>query len=155
MSANAIIIIPTQGRFYLHAPWLGESSRCWIKEACGQGTRPEWVKGKPVSFLPTWNHWEVSRVHLNQVIEGALKRYQTVTVYRMVASQVRCDVRCVEAKGHDCVCSCGGRNHKGTTAGFHVVGDTTLAGSGSSRWTRIDYARQPELSWTDLLADAA
>lgn len=151
---SAVIVVPNQGRFYLHAPWLGESSRSWIKEACGSGTRPEWVRGKPVTMLPTDSHWEIARSHLNRVIEGALKRYETVIVYRMVASQVRCDLRCVEARGHDCVCSCGGRNHRGTTEGFTLVSDTTLAGTGSSRWTRMEYARQAHPAWTRLLAMA-
>lgn len=26
---------------------------------------------------------------------------------------VRCDARCVNAKGHNCECSCGGENHAG------------------------------------------
>lgn len=45
-----------------------------------------------------------------------------------VSQSTKCDTRCVEAEGDDCVCSCGGMNHKGSDIGYYQVGETTLVG---------------------------
>lgn len=36
---------------------------------------------------------------------------QRAVAFRAAKTRHRCDVRCEEATGNDCSCSCGGRNH--------------------------------------------
>jgi hypothetical protein len=43
-----------------------------------------------------------------------------------ISATVQCDKRCVGARGDECVCSCGGINHRGGEAGYLQVGETTL-----------------------------
>lgn len=152
---SAVIVVPPKGRFFMHAPWMGGSSRSWIMDACGIATRPLWVRDKPVEMLPSSSHWEISRTHLDHIIEGALRQYDTVVVHRKIVSKIVCDRRCTNAKGHDCICSCGGRRHRGSETGLRLIGSTTLVGSGSSHWTRMEYARPAPMSWPELLEKAA
>lgn len=41
-------------------------------------------------------------------------------------SDGRCDTRCVNAQGPECVCSCGGANHGGSYYPYTLVSETTL-----------------------------
>jgi hypothetical protein len=51
----------------------------------------------------------------------------------------KCDTRCREAEGAECVCSCGGQYHGGDntyTRGWRLVGTTTLFKTG---WTEREW----------------
>lgn len=118
---------PAQGRLEVHIPWREGGNRKVIKRICGTLTRPQWDGDR--------KRWMIARAHFTPLI-GALKaEYGQVRVITAHCDAEGCDARCLQARGIECVCSCGGRNHGGLnsyTAGWRLVG--TVA-SGETEWS--------------------
>lgn len=97
-----------------------EGNREWLHESLGARIRPEWNK--------TAKRWELARSHLRAVVLALAERFGTVDVYLEFSTQERCDVRCRDARGDDCTCSCLGDNHGGAAywKDWQEVGETTL-----------------------------
>lgn len=77
--------------------------------------------------------WLVARGKMHTVVDY-LRQYGDVEVYIDGKVTQKCDTRCTQAKGDDCVCSCAGANHQGTTSdGWHQVGETTLINTETTR----------------------
>lgn len=104
-------------------------NRDFLRDA-GPGTRPEWDS--------TQRLWTVSRAALSSVIEQLLTVYPVVEVITDGSTANRCDTRCREATGSECVCQCAGSMHgsKWIAPNERIVGETTVVG-GVSRWRRV------------------
>lgn len=76
--------------------------------------------------------WLVPRSKALAVAEH-LARFGDVEVFIDGHATQKCDTRCTQAKGSDCVCSCAGSNHRGTRDGWMQVGATTLISSDVTR----------------------
>lgn len=103
---------------------------------------PRWLKRHLGSSI-TVKHvgggvWEIARDHLRHVIVGLAERFGHVNVHLEYLENQRCDTRCVNAHGDDCVCQCGGENHGGMdyARDWMQVGDTTLVGTSPPQRTR-------------------
>ena len=46
---------------------------------------------------------------------GVLRPVTRKVIYNANGSRHKCDSRCQSAKGHNCECSCGGKNHGAST----------------------------------------
>jgi hypothetical protein len=101
-------------------PYAGRSNREWLREELGRRIRPEWNRAE--------GRWEVARRHLRALIEALVERFGAVDVYLEFSASEQCDVRCRDAKGDDCTCSCLGLNHRGAAYwnAWRPVGETTL-----------------------------
>lgn len=70
--------------------------------------------GETVQLLNVWHDGHVStKAHH---FKGKLADGTTLTCSRKIEfkrnpSLHKCDARCLNAKGHQCECSCGGKNH--------------------------------------------
>ena len=91
--------------------------------ACG--TAPAWHPDTTGHFLP--------------LIEALKTRFGQVRVITVHCDTEKCDTRCREAEGAECVCSCGGQYHGGDntyTRGWRLVGTTALFRTG---WTEREW----------------
>lgn len=133
---------PVQGRVELRGlprPGEGElSNREWMKDVVG-AARPTWVEGPR-----GWDgYWTVARDHLEPLVRAVALRLGQVDVRMEYRSTEQCDLRCQNAKGDDCTCSCHGVNHgHARPAGWMQVGGTTLVAAETEqvlrRVTRAD-----------------
>jgi hypothetical protein len=105
-------------------------NRLWLKEALGERIRPTWNREE--------QRWEIARQHLRTVVERLAERWGEVDVILEFREAERCDTRCRDAQGDDCVCSCLGDNHGGAAywKNWIEMGDTTLVSSGVLQRTR-------------------
>lgn len=114
---------PTNGRLQLSLPFQLDN-RGWLRELLGSGIHLDWVKA------PSGGHWSIARDHLMPLLQGLVAHYGRVYVRLEFKASMRCDSRCRDAKGDDCVCSCLGSNHGGAAGRtWFEVGDTTLISS--------------------------
>ncbi len=65
------------------------------------------IVGMPVGYQPVWTGKGYSE---------DLRPVERVIAYKSNPSKHKCDGRCLNAKGGNCECECGGKNHG---AGFH------------------------------------
>jgi hypothetical protein len=87
--------------------------------------------------------WIVQRARTDELLLAILDEFGAVEFWvESVTAQEKCDIRCVEAKGWDCRCSCGGLNHRGTAHGWRQVGSTGIVKAGSRDWTRRRLVRK-------------
>lgn len=94
------------------------ANRAWLRDHLGSRIQAEYASGR----------WTVARPHLRTVVTGLAERFGAVDVYLDYLEQQKCDTRCVDARGDDCVCQCGGENHGGSDyqRDWIHVGETTL-----------------------------
>ncbi|MBD3004674.1 hypothetical protein [Streptomyces sp. 5-10] len=129
---TAIIERPISGQIAVFTPFVEGGSRKFLKELIGSRSRLDWDKER--------KRWLMSRQHMAKVIDGCLRRWSRVELRRQYLETQRCDVRCQQAKGDDCECSCMGLMHGsravggGWLSGFRRVGETTLVTRGAERW---------------------
>lgn len=104
------------------------------------GTNREWLRGQLGSGVPyAWDkpssRWEMARNHLFTMVPSLAKKFGAVEIYIDFKTTVKCDKRCRDAKGTECVCQCLGDNHKGGSllTGWFEVGDTTLIANDTKR----------------------
>lgn len=123
---------PVRGRLRVKMPYDADDTSAnprWLKQYLGTRIQVQHVGS---------GYWEIARDHLRYVVVGLAERFGHVHVYLDYLENRRCDTRCVEALGDDCVCQCGGENHGGTDyqRSWILVGDTTLVGSDPPQRTR-------------------
>ena len=116
-------------------PWERRKTNRALLNSAGRGTNPEWdAEG---------HRWTVSRAAFGRVLAALLHEFPAVKVVTDGRTRNRCDIRCREAIGDECICQCAGRYHGSRliAAGERIVGETTIVGQGElSRWTRIERA---------------
>jgi hypothetical protein len=113
MIERARIWRPLKGRLELWTPYR-PANRQWLKDTLG--ARPTWSGGR----------WLVARRHLHLLAQAAADRFGECEVWTDHLTTERCHVKCQQAKGAECVCSCLGRYHGGGTmlAGWVEFGDS-------------------------------
>ena len=57
--------------------------------------------------------WLVARKHHRNLVAGLVRAFGVCYVIEHYLETERCFASCVNATGHECVCSCQGRNHQG------------------------------------------
>lgn len=117
---SAKIYRPVTGRVRLQTPFL-PGNRDWLKSI--GAARPTWSRAEGV--------WLVSRTHFAVLVRESTKRFGSAEIWTDHRSKEVCTPACQRAKGDECVCSCGGRHHKGgepiegwVDLGGVLVGDT-------------------------------
>lgn len=78
-----------------------DNNRAWLQD--GRCLYPAWISGK--------RYWEIPKAWLNDFVERALKTFGQVYVIQPYREQEKCSPACLNAAGHECQCSCMGRNH--------------------------------------------
>ena len=135
---------PAEGRLEVWIPWQPGGNRTLIKSACGSLTRPERDGQR--------KRWLIARTHFMALIEALKARYGQVRVITAHCDTEKCDTRCQEARGDDCVCSCGGRFHGGTdgyTRRWILVGTTSLRRYG---WSEREWLVTKGMTAAEMLA---
>lgn len=118
---------PIKGPLRVKLPYQG-SHRGWLTGVLGR--RPTHL-GDGV--------WQVPRTKFRILCRVAVERFGEVTVVADFKASARCDTRCAEAIGDECVCACLGENHGGGLwSGWKQVGETMLV---ASRVQRVIYRR--------------
>ena len=109
---------PLEGRLQLRMPY--GANRRWLHEVLGS-VRPRW----------TTDHWAIARSHLRPLVNELVLKFGEVEVILEFSTIRKCDSRCRDAGGDNCVCSCLGENHGGAAYWQHwiEVGPTTLVGA--------------------------
>jgi hypothetical protein len=101
------------------SPWVrlpfADNNRTWLRD----GRRNS----------PTWNaedkYWEIPKLWFNDFVQRALKKYGKLYVVQPYREQEKCATACMNAKGHDCNCSCMGANHgMGNDGSWFEVSET-------------------------------
>lgn len=119
--SNPHIYRPLQpDRLRLRIPYEGGSNRRWIHATLGARIQP--IYDKPTG------RWLIARPHFTTLVDHLLDRFGQVDATVEFSMTRRCDVRCQEATGDDCDCSCLGEHHGGGLwgGGWIQVGETTL-----------------------------
>jgi hypothetical protein len=78
-----------------------EKNRSWLQD--GRRTSPAWIATK--------RYWEIPKAWFNDFVERALRTFGQVYVIQPYREQEKCSPACLNAVGHECQCSCMGRNH--------------------------------------------
>lgn len=103
----------------------------------------EWLRGILGRRKPQWSParqaWRIPRLHAYSVAVAAADRWgacELVTWARLEPT-VKCDIRCLQASGDACICSCGGTHHgaRALPTGF-IVGETTVVMQGERQLVR-------------------
>lgn len=117
---------PVEGQIGVNLPFA-TTNRDWLREQLGAGIPYSWNKDKKL--------WMMSRKHLFTIVPAMASKHGSVEVYIDFKTTVKCDKRCRDAKGNECVCQCLGDNHKGGSllTGWFEVGETTLITSDVKR----------------------
>lgn len=139
---SALIVRPLRGRLEVHGLRAARgdepANKEMFKTAADAAIRPTWVYAP--EGQPYWNgYWTIARAHLNEVAEAIAIRDGEVVVEMHYSDLEQCDLRCQNATGDECTCSCEGKHHgEGAYGKWKEVGVTTLVrGSGEKVVTRV------------------
>jgi hypothetical protein len=129
---TAIVKRPVQGPVLVHLAYRKPpANREWLLSS---GFRLDGYDGGG------W--WRVQRARTDDLLRAIIDEFGAVELWvEARRTTARCDIRCVEAKGWDCECSCGGLNHRGTTHGWVQAGTTGLVRTDGTEWTRRTLTR--------------
>ncbi|WP_156960975.1 hypothetical protein [Kocuria marina] len=116
-----------------------------FKTATGMAIRPTWVKA--AEGEEGWKgYWTISRDHLIPVAEAVAIRDGKVLIEMHYSQTEKCDLRCQNATGDDCTCSCEGKNHgQAEHASWKQVGETTLVRGGGRKVVTRELTREQVL----------
>lgn len=78
-----------------------KDNREWLRNY--RRTDPTWVDG--------YRYWEFPKSWFNDFVDRALLRFGAVYVVQPYREKEICAPACLEARGHECQCSCMGANH--------------------------------------------
>lgn len=89
-----------------------------------------------VTWIDSKSYWELPKNWFNDFVNRALERFGKLYVIQPYREQEKCARLCMEAKGHECDCSCMGRNHgAGVNGSWFEVSDTF-----ATRWGEKEIA---------------
>lgn len=127
----AQIRVPRRGGIMARFPYV-KDNRKWLKDTC---------RVKSPEYDNNSKHWTLSRNSLRAVIAGSIDRFGGVELYRDVSALSKCDIRCQQARGYDCDCSCYGENHGTESGGWIARGEFALiADMGDVRRVKLTYS---------------
>jgi hypothetical protein len=117
---------PTAGKMEVSLPFSTDN-RAWLRDQLGPGVPYAWDGGL--------RRWTLARNHLSNLVPALANRYGYVEVYIDFKTTVKCDKRCRDATGSECICQCLGENHRGGSllTGWFEVGESTLITSDTMR----------------------
>lgn len=103
-----------------------EDNRQWLRN--DRRSHPVWISnGK---------YWEIPKAWFNDFVERALRRYRQTYIIQPFREQEKCAGKCLNAKGHECQCSCMGQNHGiGNDGSWFEVHDAF-----ATRWNAEEWA---------------
>lgn len=102
------------------------SNKAWLQ--AGRRTRPIWNAEHRC--------WELPKSWFNDLVERSLRRWGRVYVVQPYREQEKCSPACMNARGHECECSCMGANHgQGNDGSWFEVSDTF-----ATRWHDMELA---------------
>ena len=91
------------------------NNKDWLRNE--KRSKPHWIS--------TSKYWRIPRAWFNDTVERCLHRFGKVYVIQPYREQEKCSPACMNAKGHECQCSCMGANHgQGEGGSWFVVSDT-------------------------------
>jgi hypothetical protein len=91
----------------------------WLHSLATGNRRPD------INWGPIEKAWRLPQSWLNRVVDEGLKRYGRLYLVQPYRVMEKCAPACRNAKGHECQCSCMGRNHgAGDGSGWFDVSDT-------------------------------
>lgn len=101
-----------------------EHNMIWLQR--GRRISPDWIAND--------KYWEIPKSWFNDFVERALKKYGKVYVIQPFREQEKCSPACLNAKGHECQCSCMGLNHgAGNDGSWFEVSETFATRWGSEK----------------------
>lgn len=77
-------------------------------------TNRQWLQnGHPplMDWIPAGAFWEIPKAWFNDFVNRALVKYGKLYIIQPYRETEVCARACMEAKGHECQCSCMGANH--------------------------------------------
>lgn len=89
-----------------------------------------------VTWIDSKSYWELPKNWFNDFVNRALERYSKLYVIQPYREQEKCARQCMEAIGHECNCSCMGRNHGAGVDGSWFEVSETFA----TRWGEKEIA---------------
>jgi hypothetical protein len=98
-----------------------ETNRSWLQN--GRRNSPTWISNK--------RYWEMPKAWFNDFVERALGTFGQVYIIQPYREQEKCSPACLNAVGHECQCSCMGRNHGAGNDGSWFEISETFA----TRWS--------------------
>lgn len=105
---------PQGERLRMRLPYA-EDNRGWLRE--GRRSKPEW--------LAAYQCWELPKAWFNGLVDSSLLRFGAVYVIQPYREMEKCAPACLNAKGHECECSCMGQNHgQGSDGTWFEVSET-------------------------------
>lgn len=101
----------------------------WLRNLRPKGRNPIWT--------PRFNGWELPASWFDDLVRALLKNFDRLYIIQPHRSQEKCSTSCMEAKGHECQCSCLGAHHGsgGPDASWFVVSDAF-----ATRWGTAELA---------------
>lgn len=105
---------------------FAEDNRHWLQDS--RRTDPDWSREHKC--------WELPKAWFNDLVTRTLHRYRSIYVIQPYQEQEKCSPKCLEAKGHECQCSCMGANHGvGNDGSWFEVNETF-----ATRWGERELA---------------
>lgn len=77
------------------------NNKQWLQNA--RRSSPEWID--------KYQCWELPKAWFDDFVVRALKRHGSVYIIQPYREQEICSPSCLNARGHECQCSCMGANH--------------------------------------------
>jgi len=133
---NDIPVIVRKGKGYklrVKLPHPGDDFANRLRaRALLQSIRP---KGRQPQWLDQFDGWELSQDWFSDLVDHLLKRFSKLYIIQPYREQEKCASRCMNARGHDCECSCMGAHHGagGPNGGWFEVSETFATRWGESR----------------------
>jgi len=114
------------GQFHRVRIPYSQLNRDWLKNS--RRNQPNWLAGKRC--------WEIPKAWFNDFVERALKRYGKLYIIQPYRQQEVCAPACMNARGHECQCSCMGANHgMGNDGSWFEVSDAF-----ATKWEQKEWA---------------
>lgn len=116
---------PVKGPLELSIPYAMDN-RKFLRSILGGNAKIGWDRNRRL--------WIIPRAKFRELYELVPKRTGVLEIelFAIHSEKKRCDTRCVNAVGFECVCECAGANHGGmlNMDDWRLVGATTLVSDG-------------------------
>lgn len=125
--STPVIFRPDKGRLRVRLPYSA-SNRQWLKEGHPK-TEPVWNSEK--------NYWCLPKRQFDELVNKCLEKHRKVYVIQPYLKQEKCVPACKNANGHECKCSCMGKNHgiQGVNSDWLIISNAFAA-----KFTDNEYA---------------
>lgn len=103
-----------------------DNNRDWLRN--DRAIRPVWFAQQ--------HYWEIPKAWFNDFVNRSLLRFGSVYIIQPYQEQERCAPACMNAVGHECQCSCMGKNHGAGNDGSWFEVNEAFA----TRWNEEEWA---------------